>query len=520
MTHPSSIGVIGAGIGGLAAALRLAAAGCAVTLFERHGAPGGKMRTLPSAAGPVDAGPTVLTMKDVFEDLFAAAGTRLSDHVTLHPLPILARHHWRDGTRFDLHADREATAAEIRGTFGAGSEADYRAFTADAARLFDAFEDPMMRTARPSLARLTARVARDPGLLRAMAPHLSLAARLARRFREPKLAQLFGRYATYVGGCPAQVPAILSLVSEAEARGVWHVDGGMHRLATALATLIEAKGGRIHYGTHIDRIDTANGTATGLTVNGTHHAFDAVLFNGDPRALRTGALGPDATEAVPETATEPRSLSADVLAFAATLAPGTPDLAHHTVFFGDDPATEFAPLMQGARPLDPTVYICAQDRGAAARPPGPERFEIIVNAPPGATDDKEGRCPTPILTQLARFGLRFDPPPGPETLTTPQGFDTLFPASLGSLYGRSPSGMMAPFQLPTAQTRITKLYLAGGGAHPGAGVPMAALSGRHAAETILKARTSTSTSRRRDTPGGMSTGSATIASVPSRSSAS
>ena len=124
--------VIGAGLGGLSAALCLAQAGLDVTVVERLGAPGGKLRAVPSLAGPVDAGPTVLTLRGIFEDLFAQAGARLSDHVTLIPEPILARHWWPDGSRLDLHADPAASEAAIRAFAGPRAASDFRAFNSRA----------------------------------------------------------------------------------------------------------------------------------------------------------------------------------------------------------------------------------------------------------------------------------------------------------------------------------------------------------------------------------------------------
>jgi 1-hydroxycarotenoid 3,4-desaturase len=223
---------------------------------------------------------------------------------------------------------------------------------------------------------------------------------------------------------------------------------------------------------------------------------------------------------VPDTATAPRSLSANVWTFAAR--PSGPDLHHHNVFFGADPTREFGPIAQGRMPEDPTLYVCAQDRGTGNAPPASERFEIIMNAPPLTGQDPEdpATCRTRTFQTLARHGLTFDPAPPDSALTTPAGFEALFPASLGSLYGRSPHGLLAAFARPTARTRLPGLYLAGGGAHPGAGVPMATLSGRHAAEAIVTDRTSTSPSHRTATPGGMSTASPTTAAVPSPSSPS
>ena len=139
--------IVGAGIGGLATALRLVARGMPVTVLEQHGWIGGKIRTLPSAAGPVAAGPTVLTMRHVFDDLFAEAGALLEDHVTLHADPILARHVWADGSQLDLLADPEASIDAIRAFSGARSAKEFRRFHRDTAALFDAMDAPMMQAA-------------------------------------------------------------------------------------------------------------------------------------------------------------------------------------------------------------------------------------------------------------------------------------------------------------------------------------------------------------------------------------
>ena len=516
--------VIGAGMGGLATTLRLAAAGVPVRLIETQPYPGGKLRTVASAAGPVDAGPTVLTMRHVFDDLFAAAGTRLDEHVTLVREPLLARHFWLDGSQLDLWDDPERSAEAVRAWGGAAAETDFRAFSARAKRLYEGLDGPMMQAARPTLAGLAAHMLRHPRMIADMGTG-TLAAALRSQVREPRLRQLFGRYATYVGGAPDRSPAVLGLIWHAEASGVWRVAGGMHRLAQALATLAERLGAEIDYGTPAAELMVARGRVTGVrTQDGAHIPAGHVVFAGDPRALARGHLGATGKRALPRQATEPRSLSAHVLAFAAAV--HGPDLAHHNVFFADAPEAEFGPIARGRLPEDPTVYVCAEDRGGTAAPaPGsPERFETIVNAP--ATGDRPDRpeeiqaCLTRTLTRLAQSGLAFSPAPTTADLTTQRGFEALFPGSAGALYGRSPHGLMAAFARPTARTRIAGLILAGGGAHPGAGVPMATLSGRHAAAAIMADRTSISMSPKTGTPGGMSTASPTTAHKPSPSSPS
>ena len=247
---------------------------------------------------------------------------------------------------------------------------------------------------------------------------------------------------------------------------------------------------------------------------------DAVVFNGDPAALATGRLGSAATFAVEDSGVEPRALSARVWAFAAT--PSGVPLAHHNVFFGADPATEFDAIARGDPPADATLYVCAQDRGTGRTPPALERFEIIENAAATTeiTEGEKNACRTRVFDLLAARGLAFSDVPELGALTVPGEFDKRFPASRGSLYGRSPHGMMAAFRRPTARSGVPGLYLAGGGVHPGAGIAMAALSGRHAAEAIGADLALPSPSRRTATPGGTSTACPTMALGPSRSSPS
>jgi 1-hydroxycarotenoid 3,4-desaturase len=523
--------VIGAGIGGLAAALRLAAGGAAVTVVEAQPSPGGKMRAVPSAAGPVDAGPTVLTMRSVFDDLFALAGAAPDDHLRLIPQPVIARHWWPGGSTLDLSSDRATSAAAIRAFAGAGGEADFHRFCARADALHDSFAGPVMHSARPRIGGILAAIARHPArwplLAPALLPGRTLAGLLSRDFRDPRLAQLFGRYATYVGGQPALSPAVLALIWAAEERGVWAVEGGLHRLAQAIADLAARLGVTFRYATRAARILTQFGRIAGVRLDdGTVLQATTVLYNGDPAALSAGLLGPEVRRAVGPRATRPRSHSAWVWSFAARVTglPAGQPLSHHNIFFSAEPAAEFAPLARGAGQTAPSLYICAEDRAAGRVPrDGMERFEIIINAPPTdqvrkVPDRRETEiCQELTFATLKRFGVSFDPVPGAAALTGPAQFAALFPGSQGSIYGRSPHGMMATFRRPGPATAIPGLWIAGGGAHPGSGVPMAALSGRHAAEAILQGRASTSRSARTAMPGGTSTASRTTVRVPSRS---
>ncbi|ETX15799.1 methoxyneurosporene dehydrogenase [Roseivivax halodurans JCM 10272] len=508
--------VVGAGIGGLCAALSLASDGVPVRVIDSGTAPGGKIREVNGAPG----GPTVLTMKWVFDALYAAAGESLGDRLRLVRQDVLARHFWRDGAVLDLHADPEASAAAIREFAGARGESEFRAFSARAKRLFEGFLAPVMTAPRPDPAGIARALARQPRLVRDMAPGRSLAGLLERSFTDPRLRQLFGRYATYVGGSPHASPALLSLIWEAEAAGVWTVAGGLTALAADIAGLIEARGGEVMLGTTVDRIEMDGSGVTGVRLSdGRVCRASAVVFNGDPRALATGLLGDHLTGIAKAARRRPRALSARVWSCRGIWT--GPEIRHHNVFFRDDPRPEFEAIAEGRIASRPTHYLCAADRGFGSPPPSDEAFEIIINAAPLTQHPQEheefAECLTRTHRTLETFGARIDPAPEPPALTTQEDFEALCPGSAGSLYGQSPHGAMAAFARPTARTKVPGLYLAGGGVHPGPGVPMAALSGRHAAEAIRTDRASRSPSRRTATRGGMSTGSATTAPGRSRS---
>jgi len=480
--------VIGAGMGGLAAAIDLAARGVPVTVIERADAPGGKMRTLDVDGAAVDAGPTVLTFRRAFEQLFADCGASLDDHVRLTRADRLARHAWDAQSCLDLHSDPEMTTEEVGRFSGARQARLFQRFVADGSRLYAALEDSFLLDSRPTMPGLVARILRrNPAGLLALRPFTSLWDALGDYFPDPRLRQLFGRYATYCGASPFAAPATLMMIADLEQQGVWHVEGGMTRLADALAALAASLGVEFRYGEAVQEIQVRQGRAAGVRLDtGETLPARAVLANADPDALRAGLLGERAAAAQPPAA-GPRALSA--LVWTATGRASGFDLDRHTVFFSGDYRAEFDALFKDGRMADaPTIYVCAQDRGAGPAPDGPERFLILLNAPPDG--DTRPYPPSETETWLARTIHRLKACGLTLTLdavrtTAPDGFAARFPGSGGALYGRALHGWRAAFQRPGARTRLPGLYLAGGAAHPGPGVPTSMLSGRTAARSIL-----------------------------------
>jgi 1-hydroxycarotenoid 3,4-desaturase len=485
------IAVVGAGIAGLVAALELSCRGLQVTVLERSAQAGGKLRQVAVDGAVMDAGPTVFTLRGVFEEIFDAAGTSMDSLLRLRPLDILARHAWSTNERLDLFADPDRSAQAIASFAGAAEARGFERFCSDARQVYELLDRRFLRQHRPSL----------PGLFRhdgpggisqlwRLRPFTSLWNALGDYFRDPRLRQLFGRYATYCGSSPFMAPATLMLVAHVEQQGVWQLDGGMHSLITALLKLLQARGVVVRLETPVTHIGLRHGRIAQLETANDALSIDAAVLTSDVAALADGLYGQPARTAA--TAIRPRERSLSALTWNIHSSCGGFPLQRHNVFFSSDYAAEFSAIFRRRElPAAPTVYLCAQDRGNGTEPQHAdgERLFCLVNAP--ATGDTRqfsaeevSRCLDTTLATLQRCGLQLNP--GPEQLlpTTPTDFNRMFPGSGGALYGQATHGWRASFRRPGARTVIPGLYLAGGSTHPGPGLPMAALSGRHAAACI------------------------------------
>ena len=503
--------VVGCGVGGLVTALRLAARGVDVIVVEKADGPGGKLREIVIGDAGIDAGPTVFTMRWVFDEIFASAGANLDAYLTLRPLEVLARHAWSEEERLDLFADRNRSADAIGDFAGAKEARSYRAFCDEARRIYETLEQPFIRSERPgNPLSLVRRVGfGGSGHLFAIKPFETMWGALGQHFSDTRLRQLFGRYATYCGSSPFLSPATLMLVAHVEQSGVWHVEGGMYRIALALEKLAARKGAIFRYASEVCEILVEGARATGVQLaNGERIFADAVVVNADAAAVSSGRLGERIAQSIPPAHRAPRSLSAVTWALIATTE-GFP-LLHHTVFFSRDYLAEFDEILRHHRlPTEPTVYICAQDRSETNDQglSGPERLFCLVNAP--AVGDSRSlntaeieQCEERMYKLLDRCGLRVNRQPENAVVTTPADFDRLFPATGGALYGQASHGWRASFRRPGCRGKLPGLYLTGGSTHPGPGIPMAALSGRLAAESVLTDLVSIQPSRKMAISGG------------------
>jgi 1-hydroxycarotenoid 3,4-desaturase len=431
--------------------------------------------------------------------------------MTLTALDCLARHAWEDGGRLDLYADAGRNAQAIGEFAGAAAARGYERFAARSKKIFETLDAPFMQAQQPGLFGLARNAGPgQAGALMRLSPFATLWDEIRTYFPNPRLRQLFARYATYCGSSPFSAPATLMLIAHAEQCGVFRIEGGMYRLAEAVSGLAAARGAVFRYDARVAEILVRNGQVSGVKLSdGEVIEADAVIANADLAALDAGRLGAAAQTAVKGLMRgAKRSLSA--LTWGMTGAASGFDLAHHNVFFADDYPAEFAAIGAGRLPDDPTIYLCAPDGADGAK-------FCLVNAPAigdssGPTLAEEQACLNRVLEKLRRCGLELRPE---EMATTgPRDFETMFPASGGALYGRALTGWRDSFTRPGAKTRLPGLYLAGGAIHPGPGLPMAALSGRLAAEQLLADLASTSTFRAGAMPGGMWMRSAMTAPKP------
>lgn len=502
--------IVGAGIAGLVAAVELAAAGISVTVLERASSPGGKLRQIEVGESRIDSGPTVLTLPSIFEDVFATAGTTLREHLRLTALQVIARHAWSAHERLDLYADA-ARSRDAVAQFAGPREAErFDRFCGQAREAYDTLAASFMHTADPSVISLVkSRGLRGLPPLWNLRPFATLWQMLDDHFEDPRLRQLYGRYATYCGSSPFLAPATLALIAHVEQSGVWTIDGGMYRLASVLTDLARKLGAQFVFAADVARIELHRGAVCGVRLRtGDAIGAHAVIATADVAALATGRFGDTLVSA---TGLRPPSRSLSAMTWSMVARTSGFDLAHHNVFFSSSSAHEFAALFADTRmPDDPTVYLCAPDHAVAGSTGAPGRLFVLINAP--ATGDSEHYAPADVararagaLRKLAQCGLaiRLDEPAC--VATTPADFARLFPATGGALYGGACHGWKAAFQRPRARTRVPGLYLAGGSTHPGPGLPMAALSGRFAVARLRADLASTARSRMAGTRGGTST---------------
>ncbi len=481
--------IIGGGIAGLCACLKLAHQGYDVTLLEKAEQVGGKIRTIQAGDLLIDSGPTVFTMRWVFEELFKECDENFSELISTTSLPVLARHFWGK-EQLDLYADEHLSAKAIHEFSGKKQSDLFLEFCRVSKKVYESLESPYIRARRPTLTSMMSQLGLSgTKTLIGIGPFKNLWQSLENFFPDPRLQQLFGRYATYCGSSPFLAPATLMLIAHVEMVGVWSINEGMTKLPQTIAQLARARGASIRNGAQVKRMLLSDKEITQVELDtGEMIPADAIIFNGDVAALSSGLLGSELRSATPPMPTV-SSLSA--ITWSASIPSNQLPISHHNVFFDDDYASEFTSIFNAKKlPSKPTVYLCAQSRIHTEKLSTPsEKVLLLVNAPangdlPPSTSEIE-LCQQHVFQLLGKSGFQINQESWEMVRTTPQDFHQLFPATKGALYGMATHGWMSSFQRPSSISNIKNLFLAGGSVHPGPGVPMAALSGRLAAATLM-----------------------------------
>jgi phytoene desaturase len=488
MTDP--VIIVGGGVGGLSAAIHLAAAGRRVRLLEQNPALGGKMGEIRAEGFRWDTGPSVITMRPVFEALFRAANRNLDDYLSLVPVEPLTRYFYPDGTVLDATRDLTRMAEQIQQIEPRDVEG-YLAYLAYAARLHR-LTGPAFIYGEPVSLRTFLRVpARE---WRHIDGWRTMAAAIRGYVRSPHLRQLLGRFATYVGASPYLAPATLNVIAHVELTGgVWYPQGGIYAIARALERLARELGVEIRTGSRVARIEVRRGAVSGVTLaSGERLAARAVIANVDVATVYESLLPPGTVPArrVRTLTQAAPSVSGFILLLGVRGLHS--QLVHHNIFFCEDYAREFDDLFRrGVPPADPTIYLAITSRRDPAHaPPDGENWFILVNAPPlGPEWDWTARTREyrdAVLAALARRGLEVRDRIVVERILTPLDIERQTGARRGALYGASSNGMLSAFGRPANRAPdVRGLYFAGGTAHPGGGVPMAMLSGAAAARQVL-----------------------------------
>lgn len=485
----SRVVVVGAGPGGLSSAARLASQGHQVTLLEQGPRLGGKLHTYRRDGFAFDEGPSLFTLPQVYRDLFAATGRPLDEVLDVRPLEPAFGITWADATHAVVPGqDPERCAAALGDALGGTAAEDWRRLMRRAEAMWELTRTPFLERPLAGVSTLLS-LAKRPSDIATVAPFRTLRALGSATLRDPRLVTLLDRYATYTGSDPRRAPAVFATVPFMEQQyGAWHIAGGLGRLAEEIEVRCSELGVDVRTGQDVREILLSGGRVSGVRLaDGDRIPADVVVANTDATLLYRHLLPADrrAARLARRLERNPPSLAGFVLLLA--VQGRTPGIQHHNVWFPARYDDEFDAIF-GSRPHpveDPTIYACVPN-DPQMRPEGNEAWFILVNAPrqgdgsPGALDwslpgfaeayaDK-------VLALLAERGVDLRPRLLWREIRTPVDFATNVRAPHGIIYGAASHGPRAAFQRPANASPIPGLFLVGGSAHPGGGLPLVGMS--------------------------------------------
>jgi phytoene desaturase len=488
-----SVIVIGAGMGGMAAAARLAKRGHKVKVFEAASFAGGKCRTEDISGFSFDTGPSLLTLPAVYRDLFVKTGKRLENLVQLNPVDPSFTYIFDDGKRVTFpNLSHSGTVLAITESFGAQAGDAWHQLLTRAEKMWGASRQAFVESElRSPFAML-----KSPSLLRdlkTIAPFTSLRDLVRSYTDNVYIGKIIDRYATYTGSDPRKVPAVLLTIAFVEeAFGAWHVSGGVGTLAKSLESRLNDLGVELHLNTKVDRIITKSGVAIGVRLaNGQVHNSDVVIANADADLVYNQLL-----EKSSRTRSARNSLNkatASLSGFSLLIGlRGSSELGHHTVFFPKDYDAEFDSIFEKRRPVeDPAIYICNPNDSRMKRAGVDESWSVLINAPRHQPkdgfnwDEKSSKeYSQHIINLMEAKGLDIRSRLEVLEYRSPADLERNVNAPGGSIYGTSSNGARSAFWRARNRSKIKNLFLVGGSTHPGGGLPLVGISAEIVAEAV------------------------------------
>ncbi|MEA1833568.1 phytoene desaturase family protein [Methylobacterium durans] len=494
MQSGSSVAVIGSGLGGLAAACVSAARGHRVTLYDKNDWLGGKAAVLHEGGFRFDMGPTILTVPRVLERIFAEAGRNVHDYLDLRRLDPQWRCFFDDGTRIDLMQDVERMAADMdRFVPGAGAGEGYKRFIGISEHLHDVSNRFFFwKPVEDLFDTINIRANLNPGTLRdvlSLRMHASVASTIRGKVKDARLAQMLDHFVQYVGSSPYGAPAVLCAIAHMQtAEGVWYPMGGTRAVAEALARLAGELGATLKPATEVTGLAVENGAVTGLRTQEGHAPFDAVISNMDSVRTYRELVGGEVGRSYEKRSFEP-ACSGVVLYLG--LNKRYEHLNHHDFVFSRDPEEEFDFIYNKGEPApDPTAYLAApSSTDPSVAPDGGEALYVLVHTPYlRPHHDWSTMFPAYRRTILDKLKRTAHMPDLEERIVverhlTPQDIHERYKVLNGAIYGLASHGrVMGAFKPGNRSRQVRGLYLAGGAAHPGPGMPMVMMSGWIAAD--------------------------------------
>ncbi len=480
--------VIGAGIGGIAAALRLSKKGYQVTVFEANDYPGGKLSAFSLGDYRFDAGPSLFTMPQYVNELFELHDEKASDFFTYKKKKIACKYFWEDQLQITAYADLTLFLEEVKNKLGVETDV-LKKYLKRAKKKFDLtaplFLEQSLHKLKGFLNVKTLKALINLGLYEI---NQNLHSVNATQLKEPHLVQMYDRYATYNGSSPYQTPGIMTLVQHLEQEyGTFIPDGGMEQITQSLFELAKRKGITFRLGEKVNQILVKKGKATGVKTKNQTLVADIVLSNIDVFPTYKNLL----KDIKPPERVLTQESSSSAVIFYWGINRTFDQLDLHNIFFSQDYKSEFEAIFNQKEPTDDfTVYVNITSKDVPSdAPKGGENWFVMINTPADCGQDWDqikNKLKEKTIAKLNRI-LKVDLSPliQEEEVLTPPLIEQKTSSHLGALYGSSSNDRMAAFlRHPNFSSKIKNLYFCGGSVHPGGGIPLCLLSAKIATDLI------------------------------------